>query len=78
MLMYRQKTIAGSISFAVSALVISIAWGLIFKFSAQQIINVTITTTVIATITEMVSIKGWDNITVPMVTLLVLLALIDS
>ena len=78
MVMYRQKTVAGSISFAVSALVISIGWGVIFKFPAQQIIIISITTTVIATIAEMVSIKGWDNITVPLVTLVLLLALIDS
>ena len=78
MFMYRQKTVAGSISFAVSALVISIGWGVIFKFPAQQIIIISITTTVIATIAEMVSIKGWDNITVPLVTLVLLLALIDS
>ena len=78
MLMYRQKTIAGSISFAVSALVISIGWGIIFKFPAQQIIILSITTTLIATIAEMVSTKGWDNITVPMVTLVLLLVLIKG
>jgi len=71
-----QKTIAGSISFAVSTLVISIIWEIIFKLPVQQMIIISITTTLIATIAEMVSTKGWDNVTVPLITLMLLLALL--
>lgn len=75
-LVYRQKTVAGSISFAVSALAISIAWGIIFNFPFHQILVFSITITLIATITEMLSTKGWDNITVPLITLACLLLLL--
>ncbi len=74
-LMNGSKTIAGSISFAISALVISIAYGIIFKDSFSQILILSITITLIATITELLSTRGFDNITVPLITLLCLLLL---
>ena len=77
-LMNSGKTIAGSISFAVSTLLILIGWGIIFRFRVQQIILIGIPITLITTVAEMVSTKGWDNITVPMVTLVLLLVLINS
>ena len=72
-LMYSQKTVAGSISFAVSALVISIAWAMTSNFTPQQITIISVTITFIATTTEMVSTRGLDNITVPLSTLACLL-----
>ena len=75
-LMHNQKSLIGSISFAVSALLISIAWGVSFDFSIQQISILSITTTLIATTAEMVSTRGWDNITVPLSGLLCLLLLV--
>ena len=72
-LMYSQKTVAGSISFAFSALLISIAWGIISHLTLQQIFIFSITTTLVATTAEMISTRGLDNITVPLVTLACLL-----
>ena len=72
-LMNSQKTVAGSISFAISALVISIAWQMKSNDSLMQITIISLTITVIATVTEMVSTRGLDNITVPLSTLACLL-----
>jgi len=72
-IMYSQKTFAGSISFAISALVISTGWGLLSNLAFLQIISVSVIITVIATVAEMVSTRGWDNITVPLITLASLL-----
>ncbi|MGZ3924867.1 MAG: diacylglycerol/polyprenol kinase family protein [Flavisolibacter sp.] len=72
-LMNRQKTVAGSLSFAMSALLISIAWAMTTNFSPQQITIMSVTITFIATTTEMVSTRGLDNITVPLSTLACLL-----
>jgi len=71
--MYSQKTFAGSISFAISALVISTGWGLLSNLAFLQIISVSVIITVIATVAEMVSTRGLDNITVPLITLASLL-----
>jgi phytol kinase len=72
-LMNSQKTVAGSISFAISALVISIAWQMKSNDSLVQISFISLMITVIATVTEMVSTRGLDNITVPLSTLACLL-----
>jgi len=74
-LMYSQKSLVGSICFAFSALLISIAWGIFCDLPFQQLISLSITITPIATIAEMISTKGWDNITVPLSTLACLLFL---
>ena len=72
-LMYSQKTVAGSLSFALSALVISIAWAMTSNFTPQQVTIMSVTITFIATTTEMVSTRGLDNITVPLSTMACLL-----
>jgi phytol kinase len=74
-LMEGQKTIAGSTGFALSSFVIAIIWGLIFKLSAEQILLISIVTSLVATITELISTKGFDNLTVPIMTLSCLLLL---
>jgi len=68
-LMNGQKTLAGSTAFAISSLLITIGWGMIFKLSMEQIILLSVTASLIATVIELVSVKGWDNLTVPLVTL---------
>ena len=77
-LMYQQKTVAGSLSFAVSALAISIAWGTISNLTFLQFIFICTATALVSTATEMISTKGWDNITVPLVALACLLLLFDN
>jgi phytol kinase len=77
-IMNRTKTTAGSAGFAISAFVISIAWAAIFEFPVQQIMFLSITITLMATLAEMVSTKGWDNISVPLITLGFLLALLND
>jgi phytol kinase len=72
-LMNSQKTVAGSISFAISALLISIAWQMKSNDSLMQITIISLTITLIATVTEMVSTRGLDNLTVPLSTLACLL-----
>jgi dolichol kinase len=74
-LMYSQKSVAGSISFALSALLISIGCSIGSNFSLQQIFILSITTTLVATVAEMISTKGLDNLTVPLSTLACLLFL---
>jgi dolichol kinase len=77
-LMNGQKSVAGSISFAISALLISMACGYFFNLPLQQMIVLSIATTLIATITETISTKGLDNITVPLITLICLLLLLND
>jgi phytol kinase len=75
-LMKKQKTIAGSISFAVSALILSIVWAGVVDIPLQQVALLSLSITLIATTAEMISTRGWDNITVPLSTLLGLLLLL--
>jgi dolichol kinase len=70
-----QKTAAGSTGFLISALLVAIAWGIIYKLNPVQIIQLSIITSLIATAAEMISIKGLDNLTVPLATLACLLFL---
>ena len=71
-----QKTMIGSIAFAISAFIIAMVWGLIFKLEFQQLLLISILTTLLATFTELISTKGWDNLTVPAITLLGLMILL--
>lgn len=71
-----QKTLAGSLAFAICGILISIVWGLIFHFTTEKIIMISLVTSFLAAITELVCIKGIDNLTVPLVTLLLLLLLV--
>jgi phytol kinase len=72
-LMYSQKTVAGSLSFAISALLISIGWQMTANLSYLQIAIISVAITLVTTLTEMVSTRGLDNITVPLSTLACLL-----
>ena len=72
-LMNNQKTLAGCICFAVSSILIVMAWGIAFQLPTSQIVLMSITTCIISTIAELVSTKGLDNLTVPLSSLLWLL-----
>lgn len=68
-----QKTLAGSLAFAICSFAITMIWGMIFQLSTERIILLSITTSLLAAITELICIKGVDNLTVPLVTLATLL-----
>lgn len=74
-LMQGQKTIIGSLGFALSSLLIAMLWGVIFHLGPGQVMIMTMLTAFIATVTELISTKGWDNLTVPLITLGILLLL---
>jgi phytol kinase len=74
-LMNKQKTLIGSTCFAVSALLIATGWAIVFGLGFEQIILLAFTTSLIAAITELISTKGWDNLTVPLITVACLLFL---
>jgi phytol kinase len=67
------KTLAGAFSFAICSMFISIAWGILFQLDVQQITIMALITTITATVAELWSSKGWDNLAVPLVSLACLL-----
>jgi dolichol kinase len=73
--MDKQKTLIGSTFFAISALLISTAWGIVFRLEIEQIILLAFITSLAATVTELISTKGWDNLTVPLITVVCILFL---
>jgi len=77
-LMNKQKTLIGSTFFAISALLISTAWGIVFRLEIEQIILLAFITSLAATVTELISTKGWDNLTVPLITVVCILFLRSS
>jgi phytol kinase len=69
-----QKTLAGSLSFFVAALVITFAW--FYFLSHWPMSDIIITGLIIAlaaTIAELVTLHGWDNLTVPAIVTLILM-----
>ena len=72
-----QKTLAGSTAFGLSALLLALAWGRLFQLNASESIAMAMVIASVATITELVSTGGWDNLTVPLVSLSGLLLLLE-
>jgi dolichol kinase len=69
----RQKTIAGSLCFAATALIISIVLILfIFKLPTITSSILIVCIPLVTTIAELISFKGYDNLSVPLSALLVL------
>jgi phytol kinase len=70
-----QKTLAGTICFFITAILVSFGW-LYFGFHLQlaDALKITIIVAALSSISELVTLHGWDNITVPMVTVLILQA----
>jgi phytol kinase len=70
-----QKTLAGTICFFITAILVSFGW-LYFGFHLQlaDALKITIIVAALSAISELVTLHGWDNITVPMVTVLILQA----
>ncbi|MBT3801875.1 MAG: phosphatidate cytidylyltransferase [Bacteroidetes bacterium] len=71
------KTILGSTTFFVSSLILSLITLFAFGFSWQQVILISVLVSSVSTLTELVSPKGIDNLTVPLVSLIVLLITIQ-
>jgi dolichol kinase len=73
-----QKTAVGSLCFAVSSLTISVIWLVcVFHLPVAKSFIISLSLAIIVAITELVSLKGLDNITVP-ISALVLLSLLLS
>jgi len=68
-LLYNQKTLVGSVSFAICSILLAVFWSTFFNYNIQQVFWISIVTSVAAAITEMFSSRGLDNITVPMIAL---------
>jgi phytol kinase len=68
-----QKTLAGSVCFFITALMVNAGW-LYFGFHlpVSEVIKTGLLITVFATVAELVILHGWDNISVPAVTACVL------
>ena len=68
-----QKTLAGSLSFLITALLVSLIWlKLIYHLPINDVLVIAITVSILTTITELVTLHGWDNLTVPAVCILIL------
>lgn len=70
-----QKTLIGTLAFAICSIFISVALGIIYEFPAKQIILASIAISLTASLAELVSTKGIDNLTVPLITLALLILL---
>lgn len=71
-----EKTIVGSSVFFASALLISIATLLAYDYELMKVFTLSIVIAGTTTIVEILSIKGSDNVTVPLITILLLYSLI--
>ena len=68
-----QKTLAGTICFAIAAFVLSISITSAYNRSLIGVLMISIAVPVVSGLSELISLKGWDNITVPLSSLLILL-----
>lgn len=68
-----QKTMAGTLSFGVTAILVNTCW-LYFGFhlTAGSIILLTVMLTLFCTLAELFTLHGWDNLTVPATAMLIL------
>jgi phytol kinase len=72
-----QKTLAGSLSFLILAIIIcAILFGPVFHLPLQDALLVGSLIVLLSTIAELVTLHGWDNLSIPIVTMAILLLLI--
>ncbi len=62
-----QKTLAGTLAFFGSALVICFGWLSYYDLPVQKIIMGTLFISIVASLAELVTLKGWDNLTIPVI-----------
>ncbi|MBL7748983.1 MAG: phosphatidate cytidylyltransferase [Chitinophagaceae bacterium] len=68
-----QKTLAGSFCFLVTAILVSIGWLYIgFHLPLADAILAGLAISIAATIAELLTLHGWDNLSIPAVTILLL------
>lgn len=73
----KQKTLVGSICFAASALLVTLLWlRIAFNVPATKSIEISCVVTIVATIAEAVSLRGFDNLSVPGTALAALYAMV--
>ena len=72
-----QKTLAGSAYFFITAIIVNAGWLYIgYHLPIDKVLQVGLLISLLATLTELATLHGWDNLTVPAVTLLLLQLLI--
>ena len=71
-----QKTLIGTIAFLLTAIIVCIGWMYYFNIPLQKIIVMTIILSLSASIVELLTLRGWDNLTVPVITVFILWLLI--
>jgi phytol kinase len=67
-----QKTLAGTIGFFVTAMFVCFGWLYYYDIRGTTIILLTVILSVATSLTELVTLKGWDNLTVPIVANVIL------
>lgn len=78
LVMNGQKSVAGSLGFAICSLILALAWCFYFKIPSAHLLITVLIVTAISTLAELVSTKGWDNLSVPMSALVTLYLLKPS
>ena len=74
-----QKTLAGSLSFFITAIGVSLLWlNTLPGLSTYQAIKVSLIIAAFTTITEAVTLHGWDNLSVPAITVFILLLFLTN
>ncbi len=69
-----QKSLAGTLCFFAAALIICfILLGPVYHFPLKSGLVIGLLVAIISTITELVTLHGWDNLSIPAVTILILL-----
>ncbi|MEO6071167.1 MAG: hypothetical protein ABIN57_10725 [Chitinophagaceae bacterium] len=72
----QQKTLAGTLCFAATAIFICLFFAFALSLPADQKLLIIFCVPLIASIAELVSLKGWDNLTVPLLSLVALLLIV--
>jgi len=69
----KQKTLLGSLCFGLTALILSAIFvGVIFKLEVPRPAVLILLVTLTSTVAEMITLKGYDNLSVPLSALLIL------
>lgn len=67
-----QKTLAGTTAFFIAALAICVGWLYYYDVSFYQITAATILISAFTAVTELITLRGWDNLSVPVITNIIL------
>lgn len=68
-----QKTLAGTLAFFITALPVCAGWLYHYDHSIPAVIGLSLMIASVAAITELVTLHGWDNLTVPLMANAVLM-----